>query len=78
MADITATEQVGRGLETIAWAAGLADYPDPEGAGDKVGGFFSAALDPITKKIGANAAIAWYDATNQPLKAEQVDLVKRR
>ena len=40
VADITATEQVGRGLETIAWAAGLADYPDPEGAGDKVGGFF--------------------------------------
>ena len=77
VADITATEQVGRGLETIAWAAGLADYPDPEGAGDKVGGFFSAALDPITKKIGANAAIAWYDATNQPLKAEQVDLVKK-
>lgn len=77
VADITATEQVGRGLETIAWAAGLADYPDPEGAGDKIGGFFSAALDPITKKIGANAAIAWYDATNQPLKAEQVDLVKK-
>jgi hypothetical protein len=75
--EITVTEQVGRGLEVIAWAAGLADMPDPESGGDKIGGFFDAALDPITKKIGANAAIAWYDATNQPLKAEQVDLIKK-
>jgi len=75
--EITVTEQVGRGLGVIAWAAGLSDLPEPESSGDKIGGFFNAALDPITKKIGANAAIAWYDATNQPLKAEQVDLIKK-
>lgn len=42
------------------------------GLDDFFEGLYGATVDPVVKKIGANAAIAFYDATGQGEKAEMV------